>query len=390
MKSFRTQVTLLLLVAMMLISLLSVIASVVIQNNFEGPEIRYVYGVSKTVVDSANQQMENAASVGVDQSLLFLAYAVLIAVCAGFVSIVVGDMVVRPLKTLELAIESVNPQAIIPKMVESGDGANLITVKLLNRLSETLKDTLNSRMRLVAAAGHDLRTPLTRMRLRAEMIDDEKEREKWIKDVDEMVHIADSAITLVKEEVVSREYEAMRVDVLVEGLVAELALIGRNVKVDKIEPIEVEGSPVAIKRALSNLMVNACTHGVNASVSIIRDYDNCIIGIKDEGPGIPEEVIQNAFEPFFQVSPARKRSTPGAGLGLAIVKEIVMRHKGSITLVNRHPNGLYQEVVFPLIDDKAAALDTECVKIEEGVFDIPAFNQGVKDALSFKYLRDLF
>ncbi|MCS4088849.1 ATP-binding protein [Rhizobium sp. BK176] len=349
MKGFRTQVTLLLMTALILISVLSILATIVVYKGSANPEPRYVYRLQEPKEDGAKPfvSVTPVQSDWEPDLIILILYAGLIAASSAVVSIIAGNMVVRPLETLQKAIESVDPQAIIPQMAERGDGAALITVRLLNTLSDTLRNAMDSRMRLVAAAGHDLRTPLTRMRLRAEMLEDEAQRNKWIDDVDEMMHIADSAISLVKEEVGSKERTTIRFDELIEDIVAELDMIGHHVQIDRLDRAEIAGGPLAIKRAISNLLVNACTHGEKASVSVIADNDQVICGIRDEGPGIPEDVIHNAFEPFFRADPARRKSVSGAGLGLAIVKEIVTRHGGTITLANRRPNGLYQEVIFP-------------------------------------------
>lgn len=335
--------------ALILISILSILATIVVYKGSLDNEPRFVYRVHQAneahakpfvTVTPVETQWE-------PDVMILMSYAALIAALSAVVSIIVGNMVVRPLETLQHAIETVDPQAIIPEIAERGDGAALITVRLLNTLSDKLRNAMDSRMRLVAAAGHDLRTPLTRMRLRAEMLDDDATRDKFIDDVDEMMHIADSAISLVKEEVGAKELTPIRFDELVEDIVAELDMISLPIKVERLEPCNIKGGPLAIKRAISNLLVNACTHGENASVSVTTENGSVICGIKDEGPGIPEDVIQNAFEPFFRVDPARRKSVNGAGLGLAIVKEIVTRNQGTITLANRDPKGLYQEVVFP-------------------------------------------
>jgi signal transduction histidine kinase len=336
--------------ALILISVLSILATIVVYRGSYLAEPRFAYHLQEPS-EAGGKPFMTVSPIPHDLEpdlFILLSYAALIAAASAVVSIIVGNMVVRPLETLQNAIGSVDPQAIIPKMAERGDGAALITVRLLNTLSETLRTAMDSRMRLVAAAGHDLRTPLTRMRLRAEMLEDEAQRNKWIDDVDEMMHIADSAITLVKEEVGAKERTTIHFDALIEDIVAELGMIGHHVEIGRLDRAEIVGGPLAIKRAISNLLVNACTHGEKASVSVIVEGDQIVCGIKDEGPGIPEDVIQNAFEPFFRAAPARSKSISGAGLGLAIVKGIVTRHGGSITLANRHPHGLYQEVIFPL------------------------------------------
>lgn len=344
MRAFRTKVTLLIMTALILISVLSITASVVVARSGSDSGPRFAYRVTDGTVST----MIAAPTPFVPDALALMSYAILIAAASATVAILVANMVIRPLETLQRAIDSVNPQAIIPQMAESGDGSGLIAVRLLNKLSDTLKGAMNSRMRLVAAAGHDLRTPLTRMRLRAELLEDGQDKSKWISDIDEMLHIADSAITLVKEEITTDNCQRLRLDQLVGDLVAELEMVGHAVAIGRLEPVEIVCGPHAVKRAISNLLVNACTHGKDPRISLSRDESSAVVEIVDDGPGIPEEMIENAFEPFFRAAAARNRAVSGAGLGLAIVKEIVTRHGGTISLSNRSPAGLYQEVLLPL------------------------------------------
>lgn len=282
--------------------------------------------------------------------VIILGYSTLIVGGSATVAVLVANMIVRPLNILENAIESVNPQGFIPKISENGLGEDLATAKLLNRLSDRLQSTMESRMRLVAAAGHDLRTPITRMRLRAEFISDDDERDVWLNDLSEIENIAESAITLVQEEVSPDDQQIVEIDELIREIVRELRSIGHNVLLDRAVRADVVGSPLSLKRAFSNLMVNAATHGKGCRVSVGRMDGNAVIEVLDNGPGIPEEMLSRAFEPFFRASPAREKSVPGAGLGLAIVKEIINRHRGRITLSNRNPNGLFQQVLLPLAE----------------------------------------
>jgi signal transduction histidine kinase len=204
---------------------------------------------------------------------------------------------------------------------------------------------MESRMRLVAAAGHDLRTPMTRMRLRAEFLDD-ADREKWLADLEELDHIADSAIRLVHEQIEDGKGEAVRLDQLVSDVITELRELQLNVSAMTTEPVEVMGKPLSLKRAIRNLLINAATHGGGANVSIRGKLQSVFIDIVDNGPGIPEELLARAFEPFFRVDAARS-SMPGAGLGLAIAKEIIHGNRGTLSLANRASGGLIQTIEMP-------------------------------------------
>ena len=202
-------------------------------------------------------------------------------------------------------------------------------------------------MRLVAAAGHDLRTPMTRMRLRAEFLS-ETERDVWLRDFDELERIADSAIRLVHECTDASPREDVALDHLVERVAAELRELAFPIEITETQAVRISASPLALTRALRNLLTNAATHGGGGVVSLTRSGNEAILAIDDRGPGIPFDVMDRVFEPFFRVDPSRRQAVPGAGLGLAIAKEIVLRHRGTIELANRPGGGLSQRLTFLL------------------------------------------
>lgn len=276
----------------------------------------------------------------------------LIVLGSAVVSLVAADKITKPLRFLEGAVTRIGPDGMLPHIPETGSAEIRATARAINRLSTRLKTAMESRMRLVAAAGHDLRTPMTRMRLRAEFVADKTERAKWLADLEELDSIADSAIRLVREEVDNNgRTEILRLDQLVAGLVKELRVLDYSVelqKAGKAHPIVVQANPIALTRALRNLIINAATHGNQALVSSFQQGDRAVIRIEDSGPGVPEELLDRIFEPFFRVDAARRKVHPGAGLGLAIAREIIERTGGHITISNKTPQGLVQSVTLPV------------------------------------------
>lgn len=249
----------------------------------------------------------------------------------------------QPFAILERAIGSVGPDGVLPHVPETGGSEARQTAVALNALSDRLKAAMESRMRLVAAAGHDLRTPMTRMRLRAEFIAEE-ERAAWLNDLDELDAIADSAIRLVKEEGAGEDRRQVDLDKLVRETASELAAAELPVELGQIVPAAVTAGPLALRRALRNLIINAATHGGGAQVRLEAEAGDARVIIEDDGPGIPDELIPRVFEPFFRVNPGRTQTTKGAGLGLAIAKEIIERFADSIEIGNRPEGGLRQVV----------------------------------------------
>jgi signal transduction histidine kinase len=270
---------------------------------------------------------------------------VLIVIGTAVVAIAVVHRLMRPFALIERSLANINPDGELPALAENGPSDIRATARAINLLSSRLKSAMESRMRLVAAAGHDFRTPMTRMRLRAEFLDD-ADREKWLADIDELDRIADSAIRLVQEEIEDDKGEAVHLDHLVTDVIAELRELRLDVRAVETEPAQVMGKPLSLKRAIRNLLINAATHGGGANVSIRRKSESVFVDIVDNGPGIPEGLLARAFEPFFRVDAARS-SMGGAGLGLAIAKEIIHRNRGTLILANRAGGGLVQTIEVP-------------------------------------------
>src|SRR6202043_1184857 len=255
--------------------------------------------------------------------------------------------ITRHLSALERIAATIDADGVVPQLPERGPAELKATARALNTMTARLKNAAESRMRLVAAAGHDLRTPMTRMRLRAEFLDEE-DRSMWLSDLEELDRIADSAIQLVREETHRETNQMVRVDEITSEICQDLAAMQASVTIMKMEAVTISSAPLALTRAVRNLVINAATHGGGAFVTVgLEDNTTASITIDDEGPGIPDQSMSRVFEPFFRVDPARRKFGAGAGLGLAIAKEIVERHGGKLTLQNRSPRGLRQKINFP-------------------------------------------
>ena len=278
---------------------------------------------------------------------LLLMWHSLIALGSLAVALFFANRMVKPLVVLERAIESVGPDALLPELPMTGPAEVRVTAKALNSLSSRLKVAMEARMRLVAAAGHDLRTPITRMRLRAEFVEDDDDRAMWLKDIDELDRIADSAILLVREESGKSAPESLRLDMLVSEIVNELRALSYDVTLTRSTAGVVRANRTGLNRAFRNLIINAATHGNRARVAVESAPSEVIVVIADDGPGIPPDMIGQVFEPFFRANRARTKHFDGAGLGLTIANEIVQRAGGSITIENGPLRGLLQTVKLP-------------------------------------------
>ena len=278
----------------------------------------------------------------------------IIAILAGTITVSLTTVfrLTQPFLVLEEAVAQIGPEGILPRLPEGGGSKELQAFSTtLNRLSERLRSAMDGRMRLVAAAGHDLRTPMTRMRLRAEFLPDE-DREGWNRDLDELEQIADSAIMMVREEAAEKTFEPIRLDEVVVQTLDELLDTGLNLKLVARQAVTVLAGPLALRRALRNLMTNAATHGIVASVAIEGDADTARVIIEDEGPGLAEDMLEQVFEPFFRAT--GESGVPGMGLGLAISRQLIERFGGSVALANRPEGGLRQVITLPRMAARGA------------------------------------
>ncbi|MFT3732137.1 MAG: ATP-binding protein [Hyphomicrobium sp.] len=282
---------------------------------------------------------------------VMLTWLALITFGATAIAVFVANRMVRPLVLLEQVVEAVGSDDVLPELPVEGPAEVKAASKALNSLSLRLKAAIESRMRVVAAAGHDLRTPITRMRLRAEFVADDEDRAMWLKDIEELEGIADSAIELVREETGKKMPEDVRLDTLIEEIVGELQDQGHDITLQSSEPALVSANRLALRRALRNLTINAATHGLCARIRMQMASRTAHVLIEDEGPGIPAHLMDNIFEPFFRVDPARRKSIPGSGLGLTIAHEIISRARGRLIVENSQSKGLIQRVELPIIGE---------------------------------------
>ena len=236
-------------------------------------------------------------------------------------------------------IEPLMPQgpADIRELIEAFNGAQ----SRLNALL-TEKDVM------LGAIGHDLKTPLAALRVRIESVDDDVEREKMVASVDEMVIILDDILMLAR---VGKSAEALQqtdLGALVETVAAEFPDEAKIAFDAPLERIVVPIRPVLIRRALRNLVGNALQYGGNADITIMRDALQVRISIRDNGPGVAKDKIENLFEPFARAESSRNRASGGSGLGLTIARAIAQAHGGSVTLHNRADGGLEAMLSLPL------------------------------------------
>jgi signal transduction histidine kinase len=259
------------------------------------------------------------------------------AVLLSLVSVLLVRRLARPLRRLTESAERLGRGEEVPPLPEEGaDDVRRMTVAF-NRMQSRLRRFVEDRTRMVAAISHDLRTPITSMRLRAEFIEDEETREKLISSLDEMKMMAESTLAFAREEAVTEETRATDVNALLGSLCADLSEIGWKVEFSEGERLVWRCRPDAMRRALRNVIENAVRYGGYATVNAGVSNDGLDVIVEDGGLGIPQEDRERVFDPFVRLEDSRNRETGGAGLGLSIARSIIRSHGGEIELMDAPP-----------------------------------------------------
>ncbi|MGR2739026.1 ATP-binding protein [Billgrantia sp. Q4P2] len=254
--------------------------------------------------------------------------------------------VTRPLARLSRAARQLGDDLDAPPLRESGPREVAATAAAFNRMQERIRDQVDERERLFSAISHDLKTPITRMRLRAEMLDDPLQRERFCASLDELDLLVKGALASVKGFDLHEVVEEIDPRAVLEELAEALALQGGEVSVSgHAEPLPVK--PLAFKRCLANLLENAVFYGRRAEVALDDTPERLTIVIRDHGPGIPKEQQERVFAPFVRLEPSRSRNTGGSGLGLGIARHIARAMGGDIVLANPAGGGLEATIIVP-------------------------------------------
>lgn len=257
--------------------------------------------------------------------------------------------VTRPLARLSRAANQLGDDLDMPPLKESGPKEVAATAAAFNRMQRRIREQIEERERLFSAISHDLKTPLTRMRLRAEMLDDDHQRERFCASLDELDSLVKGALASVKGLDLHEEPAPVALESMLEELAQELSLQGGQVTIEKNKPpaAPLIAKPLALKRCLANLLENAVFYGQQADVTMKDDGSLVTLYIRDVGPGIPKEQLGRVFSPFVRLEPSRSRYTGGSGLGLGIARHIARAHGGDIQLANHAENGLVVTLTLP-------------------------------------------
>jgi len=256
-------------------------------------------------------------------------------------------LVTRPIQRLADAAEAFGRDLDSPPLDETGPTETRRAAEAFNRMQARIKRLVAERSRALAAVSHDLRTPLTRMRLRAELVDDEALRAQIGADIDDMQAMVESTLDYLRGLRDNEAVQEIDIVALLQSLVADEQALERPVTLEAGAAAPFAGRLSVLRRALANLVDNAVKYGGAARIRVEDGGEVLRLVVEDGGPGIPEEALASVVEPYVRLETSRSRATGGVGLGLAIARDAARLHGGELELGNRPGGGLAATLVLP-------------------------------------------
>jgi len=272
-------------------------------------------------------------------------------------SVLAARRVTGPLSELATAAEQLGGSGDAPSITPNGPQEVQRTIKAFNRMQERLRRFDDDRTRMIAAMYHDLRTPLTRLRLRVELVEDPEQQQRMFAEIDHVGAMIDSILSFVREDAKREPRSLVDLSALIEGICEDAADAGQPVTFSGPRGITIHCRPTALRRAFSNIIDNALKYGQKAEVSLAPEAEYVVITVEDEGPGILRSEREKVFEPFYRLESSRNSDTGGVGLGLSVTRSIIREHGGDIELANRKGGGLSVRAELPAIPTSSRTND---------------------------------
>jgi len=260
----------------------------------------------------------------------------------------IASRVARPLRDLTAAAQTIGAAGQPQEVTVQGPGDVRQTLEAFNAMSRRVNQLLGEKDVMLGALGHDLRTPLSSLRIRIESMEPEAERLKAIKTIEEASDLLEDILELARQGRSKEPVRTMDVSILVEDMVEDYAETGAPVSMAGCEKAPVACRPVLFRRALRNLIDNAVSYGELARLSVTRSNGDVFVRVEDDGPGMSAESLASAADPFYRGDASRNRRTGGAGLGITLADAIAKAHGGILVLENRSPHGLRATIRLPL------------------------------------------
>jgi len=255
--------------------------------------------------------------------------------------------IVGPLRTLRQAAEALGRDIQRSPLPESGPLEVAETARAFNTMQRRIRSYVEDRASILAAVSHDLKTPLTRLRLRADLLEDDALRERIQVDLDDMESMVGTTLDFMRSSEIREDSQRLDLMALLEGIRDDAHDAGWDVTVSGTINSPLTARPLALKRCLTNLVENGVRYGDSVEITAHDDGSQIRIDVVDNGPGIPEALMDKVFDPFFRIEGSRSRHTGGTGMGLGIARNIARSHGGELRLRNRDGGGLHAQLTLP-------------------------------------------
>jgi two-component system, OmpR family, osmolarity sensor histidine kinase EnvZ len=282
-----------------------------------------------------------------ETAFVFLLWMLFASIILLFFSYFFMNKQIRPLKRLAIIAETFGRGLDAPELQSSGASEIRQTANAFNHMRTRIKRFLKQRTDMLAGVSHDLRTPLTRMKLQLSLLKEEKAKKELELDINEMTAMLDSYVSFVRSEA-PEPIENINLNSLIKEIlknidqkIIEIIFQERNV-------IKTSGRPVQLKRAFQNIIDNSIRYSHKLNIEICINDDDCCIVIEDDGPGIPNKNFEDVFKPFFTLDPSRNKLKGESGLGLSITRDIIRAHGGEIKLDKSKFGGLKSVIELPI------------------------------------------
>ena len=282
-----------------------------------------------------------------ESAFVFLLWMIFASLILLFFSYFFMNKQLRPLKRLSIIAETFGRGLNAPELKSSGATEIRQTANAFNQMRTRIKRFLKQRTDMLAGVSHDLRTPLTRMKLQLSLLKDEKAKSELEIDIKEMTAMLDSYVSFVRTET-PEPIENISINEIIIEVSKNIDKEKYEVNIDSLEKVETSGRPIQIKRAFQNVIDNSLRYAKKIKVSINLIDEGCEIIFDDNGPGIPNQNYEDVFKPFFTLDPSRNKLKGESGLGLSISRDIIRSHGGDIKLDKSKLGGLKTTILLPI------------------------------------------
>ena len=282
-----------------------------------------------------------------ESAFVFLLWMIFASIILFFMSYFLMSRQLRPLKRLAIIAETFGRGLDAPDIKTAGAYEIRQTANAFNQMRTRIKRFLKQRTEMLAGVSHDLRTPLTRMKLQISLMKDEKAKSELEVDVNEMTSMLDSYVSFVKTES-PEPIETIVINELIGDIVKTVEKNGVELTIKEKNTIQTSGRQIQLKRAFNNIIDNSKRYAKQIEIILYTNEKDCVIEFNDDGEGIPRDKYEDVFKPFFTLDPSRNKLKGESGLGLTITRDIIRSHGGDVKLSDSNLGGLQLKVLLPL------------------------------------------